>query len=230
MIFAPQLTTFDGDNQPFEASRDYLEECLQAQYAIKKEKSSPLLPILSGSLVVALAAWGFIAYHENQHWGAYIEKLNQQPGMVVTGFEKRHGKYQVFGLRDPLAADPLQILQTSKINPKAVVSHWEPYLSFEPSIFTNTINQILKPPQTVSLKVDENGVLFAQGSATQKWILDTQKLVTAIPGITKYNDQNLIQIDYQQLQILKQSIEKQTLIFEAGNSKLIPGQAQQIKA
>ena len=228
--FRPQLTAFSGDNQPFEASRDYLEECLQAQYAIKKEKSSPLLPILGGSVVVFLAAWWFISYQASQRWEAYIEQLNQQPGMVVTGFEKRHGKYQLFGLRDPLAADPLKILQTTKINPKAVVSHWEPYLSFEPSIFASRINQILKPPPTVTLKVDENGVLSAQGSASQKWIVNTQTLVKAIPGITKYKDQNLIQIDYQQLQILKENIEKQSLIFEAGNSKLISGQEPQQKS
>lgn len=228
--FRHQLAAFDGDNEPFEASREYLEECLQAQYAIKREKSSPILPIIGGVVVLALAGWWFISYQASQRWEAYIETLNQQPGMVVTNEEKRHGKYQVFGLRDPLAADPIKILQTTKINPKNVVSHWEPYLSFEPSIFATRINQILKPPQTVSLKVDENGVLSAQGSANQKWIVDTRKLVTAIPGITKYNDRNLIQIDYQQLQILKQNIEKYTLTFEAGNSKLISGQEEQIKS
>lgn len=227
--FRPQLTAFDGDNEPFEASREYLDECLQAQYAIKKEKSSPLLPIIGGSILLALAAWVFISYQENQRWTAYIDKLNQQPGMVVTGYEKRHGKYQVFGLRDPLATDPLQILQATKINPKAVVSHWEPYLSFEPSIFTARIHQILQPPPTVSLKIDGNGVLSAQGSADRKWIVDTQKLVTAIPGITNYNDRKLVQIDYQQLQNLKQNIEKQIIIFQEGNSTLIPGQEQKIK-
>lgn len=228
--FRSQLTDFDGDNQPFEASRDYLETCLQAQYAIKKEKSSPLLPIFAGSIVVALAAWGFISYQENQRWTTYIENLNQQPGMVVTSFEKRHGKYQLSGLRDPLAADPLKILQASKINPQAVVSHWEPYLSFDGSIFTARIYQILKPPPTVVLKLDNKGVLSAQGSANQEWIVETQKLVKAIPGITKYNDRNLIQIDYQQLQILKQNIEQQMLIFQVGNSKLITGQAKKITA
>ena len=233
--FRSQLRDFDGDNQPFEASREYLEECLQSQYGIKKaekvkkEKNPLILPILGVSVVVALAAWWFISYQENQRWVAYVDKLNQQPGMVVTDFEKRHGKYEISGLRDPLAADPLKLLKAAKINSQSVVSHWEPYLSFEPSIFTLRIHQILKPPPTVFLKIDENGVLSAQGSAKQQWIVDTQKLVTAIPGITNYDDRNLIQIDYQQLQILKQNIEKQTIIFQLGNSKLISGQEQQIK-
>ena len=39
----------------------------------------------------------------------------------------------------------------------------------------------------------------------------------------------MIQIDYQQLQILKQNIEKHTIIFQLGNSKLISGQEQKIK-
>lgn len=228
--FRPQLASFDGDNQPFEPSKEYLEECLQAQYTVKKEKKSPLLPILAGSIVVALATWGLISYQENQRWTAYIEQLNQQPGMVVTEFKKRHGKYQLSGLRDPLAADPLLMLKQAKINPQSVVSHWEPYLSFESSIFSVRIRQILKPPPTVSLKLDENGVLSAQGSAEQKWIVNTQTLVKAIPGITKYNDRNLIQIDYQQLQKSKQNIEQQIITFQLGTITLSPGQEQKINS
>lgn len=79
------------------------------------------------------------------------------------------------------------------------------------------------------MKIDENGVLSAQGSIKQKWIVDTQKLVTAIPGITNYDDRNLIQIDYQQLQILKQNIGKQIIIFPPGNSNFSSGQEQKIK-
>lgn len=227
--FHGELATFQGDSQPFEATIDYLQECLQAQYAIKKEKSSPLLPIIFGSVVLALGAWGFISFREKQRWTAFVDKLNEQPGMVVTSFDKSHGKYQLFGMRDPLAADPNLILQAEKLNPKAVVSHWEPYLSFEPSLIVARANRLLSPPPTVSLQANENGILYAKGSADRQWIVNTQKIVKTIPGITQYNDKDLVQIDFKQLQLSKQNIEKQVIKFTEGDMKLVPGQEQNIQ-
>jgi len=227
--FRSQLAAFQGDSQPFEATRGYLQECLQAQYAVKKEKSSPLLPIIFGSIVLALGAWGFISFQEKQRWTAFVDKLNEQPGMVVTSFDKRHGKYQLFGMRDPLAADPNKILQAEKLNPKAVVSHWEPYLSFEPSLIVARANRLLSPPPTVSLQVSENGTLYAKGSADRQWIVNTQKIVKTIPGVAQYNDKDLVQIDFNQLLLSKENIEKQVILFDEGQMQIASGQEQKLQ-
>ncbi len=37
---------------------------------------------------------------------AIIAQLRTQPGIVVTDSGRRDGKYQLAGLRDPLAANP----------------------------------------------------------------------------------------------------------------------------
>lgn len=58
--FQRKLDSFQGDNAPFEASRHYLEACLQARYELKKEKSSPLLWVLLGFILFALGLWGFV--------------------------------------------------------------------------------------------------------------------------------------------------------------------------
>lgn len=227
--FRSELAAFQGDSQPFEATIDHLQECLQAQYAVKKEKSSPLLPIIFGSIVLALGAWGFISWQEKQRWTAFIDILNDQPGMIVTSFDKRHGKYQLFGMRDPLAADPYRILQAEKLNPKAVVSHWEPYLSFEPSMIVARADRLLSPPPTVSLQVSDNGTLYAKGSADRQWIVNTQKLVKTIPGVTQYNDKNLVQIDFKQLLLNKENIEKQVILFDEGKMQIGSGQEQKLQ-
>ncbi|WP_045056890.1 OmpA family protein [Aliterella atlantica] len=224
--FRTQLAEFQGDNQPFEPTIDYLQECLQSQYAIKKEKSSLLLPIIFGSILLILGIWGFIAWREKQRWATFIDKLNEQPGMVVTDFEKRSGKYQLIGMRDPLATDPNIILQAEKLNPKAVVSHWEPYLSFEPSLIEARANQLLQPPKTVNLQVDKNAILSAKGSANRQWIVNTQRVAKTIPGVTQYNDEDLIQIDFEQLQLSKAKIENQIIKFDEGDTQIASNQEQ----
>lgn len=227
--FRNQLAEFQGDNQPFEATIDYLQECLQAQYAVKKEKSSPLLPIIFGSILLLLGIWGFISVREQQRWSAFVAKLNSQPGMVVTSFDNQGGKYQLFGMRDPLAADPNRILQAEKLNPKAIVSHWKPYLSFEPSLIVARANQLLAPPPTVSLQISEDGTLNAQGTADRQWIVNTQKIAKTIPGITQYNDKNLVQIDFKQLQLSKENLEKKAILFDEGDMQVAPGQERNIQ-
>lgn len=227
--FHSQLIEFQGDNQPFEATIDYLQECLQSQYAIKQEKTSPFLPIIFSSLLVILGIWGFISWREKHRWAAYVDKLNEQPGMVVTSFEKRNGKYQLIGLRDPLAVDPNRILQAEQLNAKAVVSHWEPYLSFEPSLIVTRANQLLQPPKTVTLQVKENGILYAGGSANRQWIVNAQEVAKNIPGVTQYNDKDLIQIDFEQLQLSKEKIESQIVRFDEGDTQIAPNQKQNIQ-
>ena len=47
---------------------------------------------------------------------AYVQRLREEPGIVVASAEYRDGKWQVSGLRDPLAADPAVVLSQSGLN------------------------------------------------------------------------------------------------------------------
>lgn len=218
--FISELKVFQGDNSPFEASKLYLEDCLQARYKQKQAKPSPFLWILIGAILLGLGLWFFVSTQAKQRWEAYVEKLNAQPGLVVITAEKRHGKYFISGLRDPLAVDPITIMQEAKLNPETVVSRWEPYLSFDSSLIATRAKQLLQPPSTVSLKVDENGILHADGTAPRQWILQTQKVVRFIPGITQFQEEKLIQKDLEELELSKAKIENEVLYFKEGTTQL----------
>lgn len=227
--FQRELDSFQGEDAPFAATRHYLEDCLQAQYKPKKAKSSPLLWVLLGSIVVALGVWSFASIQDKQRWTGYLERLNAQPGLVVITAERRYGKYFISGLRDPLAADPVLFMKPANLDPKEVISRWEPYLSFDPRFITARAKQLLQPPKTVSLKVDKNGILHLAGSAPQQWIVEAKKLARVIPGISQFQDDNLIKTNLQQLELSKEEIENQVLGFEAGNTQLKPDQDDVIK-
>jgi OOP family OmpA-OmpF porin len=133
------------------------------------------------------------------------------------------------GFRDPLAADPTALMKQANINPKAVISKWKPYLSLDSQFVVARAKQLLKPPETVSLKIDENGILYAIGSAPRQWIGETRKMVQFIPGITKYQEENLVDTESAKLLSAKAEIEKEVILFEEGTTQLIAGEEQKLQ-
>lgn len=221
--FARALNSFQGDISAFEASQPYLEACLQAQYKSTQEKSYPYVRVLLGTVAIALGIGSFFSIRDNLRWEAYLEKLNAEPGITVVSAQKRHGKYFISGLRDPLAADPIGMMKQANFNPDAVISRWEPYLSLDSKFIQKRATELLQPPKTVSLRVDENRILYATGYASHQWIVETQKRARFISGITQFKA-NLTDTELKELKSSKEQIEKQVLYFGVGTAQLEPGQ------
>jgi hypothetical protein len=182
------LASFQGDSTPFEASKPLLEMCLQqAQQRPQAKKTSPLLWLLPGILLIGGGIWLFFAFQQEQKWTSYVEKLKMQPGIVVIAADKEHGKYRITGLRDPLAIDPEFLFRESNLDPASVRSRWELYQSSDPAFVLTRAQELLQPPATVTLRV-ENGTLYANGSATRSWITEARKLAHLVPGITHFQE------------------------------------------
>ncbi len=185
------LASFQGDSAPFDACRPILEICLQqVQQRTEVKKSSPALWILASVLVVGASILFFFVFQknqENQKWVSYLEKLRMQPGLVVLATTEYHGKYNLIGLRDPLAIDPASLLQDSALNPASVYSRWELYQSSEPAFVLTRAKELLQPPPTVSLSL-KDGTLYAKGSAPQSWVKDARKLVRLLPGVVHFQE------------------------------------------
>lgn len=227
--FRLSLISFQGDDAPFESSKQYLEDCLQVQYQTKKDKHSPILGILLGTILCSFGIWGFFTIKENQRWANFLEKLNSQPGIVVVKAQKRHGKYFISGLRDSLAVEPVTLMQEAKLNPKSVITNWESYISTDSQFTTTRLKRLLQPPATVSLKVDNNGVLYATGSAPRQWIEQAKKQATHFPGITQVHTENLIETEVE-LQSIKEKLESQILYFVKGKTQLLPSEDAKLQA
>ena len=272
-----QLASFDGDTASFEEIGYVLDNCLQAQYGTPKQKQPFLLWIILAAIILGIGIGTFYLYHDHRQWQNYFANLRSQAGIVVTHVDKGSGKFYIKGLRDPLAADPEKLLKASGLDPGQVVFRWEPYHSFYPQYALPRIKDILKPPGTIRLEltggtlyargsalhqwlvetrklikaipwilnyadtdaVDINlrlrppdsvglqlkeNILFAQGSASHQWIVDTREAVKAIPGVAGYREHKLVDRDQEALDRAQKSLLKQYVLFEAGRNEIAPGQ------
>src|SRR5262249_43366849 len=96
------LGEFNGDTPPFEEVESRLRPCLLSQTADTHRKVSPFMWLIPLALLAALGWWVGERLVERQRVSRYVAALQDQPGIVVTGFERRDGKWMVSGLRDPL--------------------------------------------------------------------------------------------------------------------------------
>ncbi len=246
---ARELEEFKGDATPFIASRPYLEECLQMQTDTPPGKGKPILSwglrlVLFG-LGAALVWWGYQTLQDNRRWSDYLERLKIEPGVVVVASEKQQGKRVVRGLRDPLATDPVLLLQEAGIDPANVVSQWEPYQALHPEFILTRAKAILSPPDSITLHF-ENGTLTAAGSAPRQWTDDARKLARAIPGVANFLEASIAEVntsdvvqkdanaDAQELQrkemvAAKEQLEQQTVQFLVDTLDLVSGQEAALK-
>lgn len=179
-------------------------------------------------MTLGLGTWGFFTIREQQRWNSYVEQLNSQPGIVVTKAENRNGKYFIAGMRDPLAIEPNRLLQKFHIKEQAIKANWQPYLSLEPELTIERAEKLLQPPKTVSLKTDQNGILYATGSAPRQWILETRKLWRFVPGITQFKEE-IENFDISQLNLYQKQLEQKELLFKEGTAELLPSETAKLQ-
>ena len=246
---AHEFADFNGDATPFITSRPYLEECLQLQTDTpsKKGKRPPSWGLRFVLLAVgaALGWWGYYALQDHHRWSVYVKRLKSEPGVVVIASEKQHGKRFISGLRDPLAVDPVVLLQEVGIDPAKVISQWEPYQALQPQFILTRAKAILSPPDGISLNF-ENGTLTVAGSAPRQWVEDAQKLARAIPGVTNFfastskeanagevapvdPGTSARQLQRKEMARAKERLEQQTVQFLVDTLDLTSGQETTVK-
>ncbi len=219
--FGVALNEFKGDAAPFAATAPLLEDCLQAHYDSQQQPSTAgrkLTPftVIVSILLLALLIWGFFWLRDKRRWDAYVEKLRNEPGIIVAETGKRDGKYFLSGLRDSLARDPQLVLRDSRIDPRTVVSHWEPFQALTPEFVLARARNLLTPPATVRLSL-KDGVLEAEGFASHQWVTETRRSARFVPGLAGLRDDRLLDLN---------RIEDPLLMFVFDRSDLVPGQTE----
>ena len=128
-------------------------------------------------------------------WNDYIARLGTEPGIVITENARRDGKFFVSGLRDPLSADPAQLLGQAGVDPAAVTSRWTPYQSLEPQFVLKRLEVSLDPPASVALSIVDGGIV-ATGSAPSHW-LDEARLAARLlpPGAPAFDPSGVTDAD-----------------------------------
>lgn len=220
-----ELEFFHGDNDAFESIRPELESCLAVELKPAKKKLTPAFAIFLIIAAIALAWFAYTQIQRTRQWNSYLQRLNSEPGIVVTQTRKGWSKFQIRGLRDPLAKDPVTILSDFKINAGKVAATWDSYESLDPPFVLQRAKEVLQPPSQVKL-LFKDGVLSASGSASNEWIAESKKLVRGIAGVRQFDDHFLNNGDLQSLKALKDKVERTVLLFQRGKSDFLEGQEQ----
>ena len=178
------LQTFDGDSSGLKDVEGELSECVKLGQKAPRSAlpGFPLLIRLVGlSLLVAAGIWGSVWWRDERQWADYVAQLRAQPGIVITAAGRRDGKFQVTGLRDPLAADPRKVLRESGIDPAHVVTTWAPYQGLDPELVLKRLQTTLDPPPTVAFAIAGDSIV-AKGSASDRWLDSARTAERMLPA------------------------------------------------
>jgi hypothetical protein len=93
-------------------------------------------------------------------------------------------------MRDPLAPDPVEILDKQPLISSKVKSRWIPYQSLQHDFVLKRATTKLQPPQSVDLKLNE-GVLVISGHAPHSWVATLQSRTAGLAGISSIDTRNL---------------------------------------
>ena len=188
---ADQLEDFEGDTEPFESVQPALERLVESE-----SKPPSATPSESVKVILAIVFIGFLFLSSwwlvrKTQWDAVLAELEAEPGILVTRVEWGWRGKHVYGLRDPLAEDPTPILHEFD---SGIVAHWEPIQATDTSIVHKRVRQLMAPPLTVKLLLEE-GTLRVQGRAQTDWIRRARILAPAIPGVERYVETGLEDLD-----------------------------------
>jgi outer membrane protein OmpA-like peptidoglycan-associated protein len=181
--YSARLDQFDGDTAPFTRVHEELSRCLERRYKNDSKPKSLGLVYATAAVVFLLAA-GWLGWRAVQYarWDRLVSTLRQQPGFVVTSFSREGGRFVVRGMRDPLAPDPAQLINSSDVNPADGEFHWGGYYSLDDGIVQQRAKAILSPPSTAVFTVN-SGVLNVSGAASASWVKELQSKALLVPGV-----------------------------------------------
>ncbi len=217
--FSELLQSFKGDVTAFEETRFPLEDCLQAQFE-KKSQGLPLVFwILLGLLLLGMGIWAVQARSDQQRWAQLLERVGREPGLVVTSVQDQGSQSVFYGLRDPLAINPNEILSEFGYTSKQAIFRLNPFMDLTPEFILKRAMLQLRPPSSVAMSWEGTNLVLT-GEAPHSWIQQAQLIGPIIPGVTHIQMKQLVDTDLKQFETLKAKLEGETISFEVGNSIL----------
>lgn len=210
------LEDYAGDNSTLGDLPARLDPCLKQQVQPPERRLSVLIWLIPLALLGALG-WFFWSRHlDDAKVAAYVEALRQQPGIVVTGTERRDGHWYINGMRDPLAVDPTALSQRAEIEAGVLVEHFEPYAALSPRIVLRRLRASLPQLPSVHLTLDGDTIRFG-GGVPVDWLEKARALVRSMPaGSPPVDLSGLTDVEDPDYLRLRDEIQSARILFSSG--------------
>ena len=223
-----ELTDFAGDDEGFDRTRSVLQNCLKVQREEDEKKSARSMTFVWIALALALiggGVWAFPQVKKQVGWSVFVDRLNAEPGTMVTETSREGGVFVITGLRDPLATSPDSILASVGIDNPRVDYRWKPYQSLERPFVLQRAKILLDPPESVVLTMDGEGNLVPIGRAPHEWIVEKQPLARAIPGVRNMRTDEINDVE---LDALATRLREILYFFDVGRTRLVGAERAKI--
>jgi len=227
-VYRNELQAFSGNTARFDGTRPDLEACLRSARVEPLRPSSGRVWSWAAAGLAVAALLSFFAVRIQLRWSDYLQRLAAEPGLVVMAQQRGIRRFSVNGLRDPLAVDPASLLASAGLTAAQVSSRWRSYQSVDPPLVERRAQALLRPPPSVNLKL-AGDILQATGEAPHRWMVDTRRVASLIPGVVKYDDSTLVDSDIALAQSIREQIEQARLHFETGSAAVRPEDALTIR-
>ncbi|MBN2056979.1 OmpA family protein [bacterium] len=224
-----ELAEFTGDDTVFETVRPLLQDCLQVQYKPRARAFSPLFWVATAIVLMGLGVLCFWLTRAAMRTTRYIERVRNQPGIVLTNVERSRGGVVLNGLRDPMAVDPVSFAADMGLRPDRIETHWQPYHALYPDFILRRAVAALEPPPSLHLRLND-GVLEATGKAPVAWLRRTTQTAPLIPGISAVDLSDTTDTEFDRMVELRKEIERSDFIFKVGQAEFNPGQEDRLAA
>lgn len=234
LLFNRELHEFSGDNTPLAAVQPVLGRCLKSQRAEGSSTSMSRKRVIAVLIMLALIApavyWVHSAYQERRAWNAVLDRLNAEPGLVVLSARRESGVRSIRLLRDPLAADPRELVADLVPAGSEIVWTASPYVGLDAGLVLERAERALNAPAGVSITL-VGETLRMSGEAEPAWVDSLEWRSSSIPGVTAIDTTGLVVVDLREAQYAehKQAVERTVLSFTRGDAELEPNDAAALR-
>ncbi len=218
------LEDYNGDNAQLGDLASRLEPCMAEQVKPPERRLSVLLWLLPLLLLLIGGYWLSTHIAEGRRVESYVDRLREQPGIVIISAEREGDAWHIAGLRDPLAVEPRSLLGSARVYASDIRERWEPYAALNPTIVLRRLKRTLPPLPSVKLSL-ENGHIRISGGAPRDWIDRAKNLVQSLPAGAPQVDlsglTDIVDPDYVRLRKAVQTVK---IYFDSGAPNPAAGQ------
>jgi len=220
--YGAKLDEFKGNAAAFDGTCEQLSSCFLSQ---KREHATPPpRPYFVYSLltvVAVFAAWRIFLGVEDWRWGQFVDRLREQPGYTITGFDRGWFRryYEIRGLRDPQSEDPFGLLQKQGLDPALADFQLSSYYSLDDALVQKRTITLLAPPPGVTLAM-ESGVLRARGEAPAEWSHALESRALLIAGVKAVDASGLLLPGQGDFARQRGLIAGDRILFGAGSAEI----------
>ena len=247
---AEALQDFQGDTKPFGGVLRYVQDCLITK-TVDEDVPLPFLiralPALLLAVLLGCASWyGYDRYQRHQaavavaaHQAelvalqtardARLERgvalLRSAPGYVVFDTQRTSdGPWHIFCLKDELARPYADLFAENGYTDHDFIVTPSPYVSYQPELVAVRVREQLRPPETVTLNLERDGLLRLSGTAPGGWILQARQTALSLQGVRAVDSSALHDPLDMRIKELVRAVEAVPILFPLGKTTPAPGE------